>query len=142
MDYLLSEWLDWTPSTGRLGSIERAVADGELLIAEEAKKPIGFIHYVMHEDIIDGGLNSFITAFYVSPAFRGKGVGSLLLCHAIDDALSKGAVGIETSTIHRSAMKLYEKHYFSQTMGDIPEVFLELDITKYREAKELTKLNR
>jgi GNAT superfamily N-acetyltransferase len=71
-------------------------------VAEVRSLVIGFIHYVMHEDIIDGGLNSFITAFYVSPAYRGKGVGTLLLTEAIEYSLAMGAVGIETSTIHAS----------------------------------------
>ena len=68
-----------------------------MLVADRKGKPIGFIHYAMHEDVIDGGSNAFITAFYVAPEFRDKGVGSKLLRTAIEDALKKGAVGIETS---------------------------------------------
>jgi len=33
VDNLLSEWLDWKPSSGRLKSVGRAVKKGELLIA-------------------------------------------------------------------------------------------------------------
>jgi len=135
VDSLLSEWFDWKPDSGRIDSILRAITRGELLVAQDCSRVIGFIHYVMHEDIIDGGLNSFITAFYVSPAYRGKGVGTLLLTEAVGDSLAVGAVGVETSTIHSSAKKLYEKHYFKQTMGDIGEVFLELDILEYVRAK-------
>jgi len=47
-----------------------------------------------------------------------------------------GAVGVETSTIHASAKKLYERHHFKETMGDIGEVFLELDIPEYVKAKK------
>src|SRR3989442_2060725 len=75
VDSLLSEWFDWKPDSGRLASMHRAIRNSELLIAEDNSPVIGFIHYVMHEDIIDGGLNSFITAFYVAPAYRGKGAG-------------------------------------------------------------------
>jgi GNAT superfamily N-acetyltransferase len=135
VDSLLSEWFDWKPDSGRLDSIQRAITGRELLVAENDSRVIGFIHYVMHDDIIDGGLNSFITSFYVSPAYRGRGVGTLLLTEAIGDSLAMGAVGVETSTIHASAKKLYEKHYFKQTMGDIGEVFLELDIPEYLQAK-------
>ena len=84
----------------------------------------------MHEDVIDGGPNAFITAFYVSPAHRGKRVGSRLLQAAIADALVRGALGVETSTTQESAKSLYERHRFKQTNGDIPEAFLELDIEK------------
>jgi len=106
----------------------------EVLVAEVDGKVVGFIHFVMHEDVIDGGPNAFITAFYVSPAHRGKGVGSRLLRAAVADVLERGAVGVETSTIHESAKRLYERHHFKQAKGDIAEVFLELDIDELRYA--------
>jgi GNAT superfamily N-acetyltransferase len=131
VDALLSEWFDWKPESGRVGSVQRAVRKRELLVAEVHSKIIGFIHYVMHEDIIDGAPNSFISAFFVTESCRRKGVGTLLLEAAITDSLAKGAVGIETSTIHAMARKLYERLHFKQTIGDIGEVFLELDIDEY-----------
>lgn len=136
VDALLSEWFDWHPTSGRLESVRRATRKRELFVAQVGSRTLGFIHYVMHEDIIDGGLNSFISAFYVTPAHRGRGVGTLLLEEAITASLLRGAVGVETSTIHVLARKLYEKHHFKQTMGDIGEVFLELDIDEYSQAKK------
>ena len=97
---------------------------------------IGFVHYVMHEDIIDGAPNSFITAFFVTRTHRRRGVGTLLLDEAITESLARGAVGVETSTIHAKARKLYERHNFKQTMGDIGEVFLELDVDEYLQVKK------
>ena len=135
VDNLLSEWFDWKPISGRLNSVQRAVRKKELLVAEVGSTLVGFIHYVMHEDIIDGGPNAFISAFYVSEAERGKGVGTFLLEKAISDSLARGAVGVETSTIHVRAKGLYEKHHFKQAIGDIGEVFLELDIAEYLQAK-------
>lgn len=82
----------------------------------------------MHEDVIDGVPNSFLSAFFVTQSYRRRGVGSLLLEKAIANSLARGAVGVETSTIHAAARKLYERHLFKQTMGDIGEVFLELDV--------------
>lgn len=125
---LLLRWLNWETRRGREESIKRATEQEELLVAEFHAKVVGFIHYVLHEDIIDGDLNAFITAFYVTPSFRGKGVGSLLLKEVIEDSLSKGAAGVETSTIYREAKKFYEKRGFKQVIGDIGEVFLELDV--------------
>jgi GNAT superfamily N-acetyltransferase len=136
VDSLLSKWFDWKPDSGRLSSIHRAISKRELLVAEVNSRVSGFIHYVMHEDIIDGGPNSFITAFYVSPEFRGQGVGTLLLDRAISDSLARGAVGVETSTIVASAKKLYERHHFKETVGDIGEVFLELDVPEYLRAEK------
>jgi GNAT superfamily N-acetyltransferase len=89
-----------------------------------------------NEDIIDGGPNAFISAFYVSEAERGKGIGTLLLEQAITDSLARGAVGLEISTIHMRARKFYERHHFKQTMGDIGEVFLELDVAEYSQARK------
>jgi GNAT superfamily N-acetyltransferase len=100
-------------------------------VAEVNSEVVGFIHFVMHEDVVDGGPNAFITAFYMSSVHRGKGVGSRLLLTAIADALKRGAVGVETSTTHESAKRLYERHHFKQTKGDMPEVFLELDIGEF-----------
>jgi GNAT superfamily N-acetyltransferase len=134
-DSLLSEWFDWKPIPGRLESVRRAVRKKELLVAELGPRIVGFIHYVMHEDIVDGGPNAFITAFFVTKSSRRKGVGTLLLEEAVKDSLARGAVGVETSTIHAMARKLYERHHFKQTIGDIGEVFLELDIDEYLQDK-------
>jgi GNAT superfamily N-acetyltransferase len=77
----IAEWLNW--EVPREGSIKRAIRKKELLVADQQGRVVGFIHRVMHEDIIDGGLNSLITCFYVVPEFRGTGVGSRLLRRAI-----------------------------------------------------------
>ena len=135
VDSLLSEWLGWNPHAGRLRSIRRAVRSKELLVAEDQDGIIGFIHYVKHGDIIDGGPNTFITAFFVSSRHRRKGIGTSLLEKAITNSLKEGVVGVETSTIHKLAKKLYERHHLKQTMGDIEEVFLELDIPEYLRAQ-------
>jgi GNAT superfamily N-acetyltransferase len=132
---LLSEWFDWSPRLGRLSSVRRAIRDRELLVALSGSRVVGFIHYVLHEDIIDGGLNAFISAFYVSAQHRSKGVGTLLLERAISDSLARHAVGMGTSTIHLRAKQLYERHHFRQAFGDLGEVFLELDIEEYLESR-------
>lgn len=132
IERLLVEWLDWKIS--RQESIKRAIKNKEILVAEKQGKVAGFIHYVIHEDIIDGAPNAFITAFYVLPDSRRSGVGSSLLNAAILNAFEKGAVGIEASTTNPEARQLYEKHYFKQFMGksNMGEIFLELDIEEYK----------
>jgi GNAT superfamily N-acetyltransferase len=133
IDRIIVEWQNW--KTPRKESIKRAVKNKELLVADLKGELVGFIHYVMHEDIIDGGLNSFVTCFYVAPRFRNKGIGSTLLNSAIGDALDKSAIGIETSTANPDARRLYEKHHFRQFMGNwtMGEVFLELDMKKHKQ---------
>ena len=136
VDSLLFEWLGWKPHAGRLRSIRRAVRNKELLVAEDQDGIVGFIHYVKHGDIIDGGPNMFITAFFVSSRHRRKGIGTSLLERAIANSLKEGVGGVETSTIHKLAKKLYQRHHFKQTRGDIGEVFLELDIPEYLMARK------
>jgi GNAT superfamily N-acetyltransferase len=139
IDRTIAEWLNWR--TPREESIRRAVENRELCVADRKGEVIGFIHYVMHEDIIDGGLNSFITCFYVAPEFRNKGIGSKLLNKAINDALDKGAVGIETSTANPDARRLYEMHHFKQFMGKwtMGEVFLELDMQEFKRSQKVSR---
>jgi ribosomal protein S18 acetylase RimI-like enzyme len=134
LSILLSEWLKFEPKTGRTKSIRRAIRKREFLVAEANSKVIGFVHFVMHEDVVDGGPNAFITAFYVSRAHRRRGVGSRLLRAVVADSVKRGAVEVETSTIHRSAKRFYERRHFRQTMGDMAEAFLELDVDEYMRA--------
>jgi hypothetical protein len=73
---LLSEWSDWKPESGRLESVRRAVRKRELLVAEVGSRIIGFIHFVMHEDIIGGASNSFMSAFFVTKIRQEKRSGN------------------------------------------------------------------
>ncbi len=125
---LLQEWLEFSPAANHLESIRRAIRKNEIIVAEANLEVVGFIHFVIHNDIIDGAPNSFITAFYVSPSFRCYGVGSTLLESVITESTKGGVVAIETSTIHGEAKRFYEKRGFKQVFGDIGESFLELDL--------------
>jgi GNAT superfamily N-acetyltransferase len=131
LEALLLEWLEWDPQGERWKSIRRAISNKEILVAEAQSKIVGFIHFVMREDVVDGAPNAFITAFYVKEPFRRKGIGSGLLREAITHSLRLGAKGIETSTIHSDAKRFYERRHFRQTLGDIYEVFLELDVDEF-----------
>jgi GNAT superfamily N-acetyltransferase len=133
----LVEWLNWNVS--REESIRRAIENKEILVACRESEVVGFIHCVLHEDIIDGGPNSFITCFYVTSEFRNKGIGSELLEEVIKKALDEGAVGVEASTANPDARRLYEAHCFKQFMGNwaMGEVFMELDMDKYRRSQKL-----
>lgn len=122
---LLLEWLSLRKE--RDSVFQDALRKTEILVAEQNGAIVGFIHYVMHNDIIDGGRNAFITAWYVASDNRRKGIGSKLLRRAIEEAVKKGAVGIEASTTNPEARRLYERHEFEQFNG---EVFLEMNMAK------------
>lgn len=70
IDGYMTEWLGF--NADREGSMRRAVKNRELLAAYCQEKLLGFIHHIMHEDIIDGGPNSFITTSYVLPESRNR----------------------------------------------------------------------
>jgi GNAT superfamily N-acetyltransferase len=135
IEALLFEWLTWKPKRGRSRSIRRAIRNNEFLVAERRSRIVGFAHFVMHEDVVDGAPNAFVTALYVRERFRGRGVGTGLLREVILASAARGAVFIETSTLHSSARAFYEKNHFTQTMGDIGEVFLELDVAEFLKAQ-------
>jgi ribosomal protein S18 acetylase RimI-like enzyme len=129
----ITKWLDW--DVPRKRSIEQAIKNDELLVAELEGRVEGFIHYVLHEDIIDGGTNAFITCLYVAPEERNKRLGSMLLTEALRDSLKRGVVGVETSTANPDARRFYERHHFKQFMGKwtMGEVFLELDTKQHQQ---------
>jgi GNAT superfamily N-acetyltransferase len=131
LKYLLREWLNWEPKSGRIRSIRRAIKNKEFLLAESTSMVVGFIHFVLHEDVIDGAPNAFITALYVQEMFQRRGIGTRLLNEVIKESAGRGAISVETSTIHSGAKSFYEKNGFKQTMGEIGEIFLELDIKKH-----------
>ena len=128
IDSLLVEWLSLPRQRDLV--FKDSVRNGELWVAELNGAFAGFLHQVVHNDVIDGGPNSFITALYVSPKYRRSGVGSALLRKAIQDTLKKGVVGIEASTTNPEARKLYEKYGFKQFKG---EISLEMDMDRARE---------
>ena len=127
VDALLIEWLNLRKQRHLV--FQDALRGNELFVAEQCGAVVGFIHYVMHNDIIDGGTNAFITAWYVTPSKRREGTGSKLLRKAIEEVLKKGAVGIEASTTNPEARRLYENHGFEQFDG---EVFLEMNMSKVK----------
>src|SRR3989442_4992102 len=100
VDNLLSEWFDWKPVSGRLNSVQRAVRKKELLVAEADSRVVGFIHGVLHEDIIGGGPHPLIFAFYVSGGERRKRVGTTLLDAASCRSPPRSARGVGSPAIH------------------------------------------
>ena len=128
VERLILQWLNFTPKKGRSKSIKSAIRRKEILVADSDLKVVGFIHYVLHNDVIDGAQNSFITALYVTPCYRNCGIGSGLLEGAIADSVDRGIVEVETSVNHERARNFYVRHGFRLSRGDMDEVFLELDL--------------
>ena len=128
VEELIQEWLGPPPSRSRRESIALAIESEEVLLAVAPSGTVGFVHFVVHNDVIDGAPNAFVTALYVRAAHRRRGIGSSLIQEVMREARRRGAVSVETSTTHAEAKRFYEGLGFGQASGDIGEVFLELGL--------------
>ena len=56
---------------------------------------------------------------YLRPEFRNRGLGRLLLAHAVSAARELGfrRMTLETATVLQAAVRLYERHGFQRTAG-------------------------
>lgn len=88
---------------------------GDILIAEEDGRLIGFIHLELehtppYEAFIQRDFANVID-LYVEPDFRGIGAGSMLLAAAAEWAKKRGADYLELNVLaeNKNALRLYEK---------------------------------
>ena len=132
---LLFEWLKFEKE-GRLQQIRRAIKAREIIVSMDKKtdKVVGFIHGIIHNDPISCGPLLYITALYIRAPFRRRGIGSLMVKQITQKALEDHRiVGVEITTAHWDALKLYKKLGFSQFKADFGEILLNLDIKKWKE---------
>ena len=101
-DEQISAWL-----SGRTPEGYDGIAKGEMFTALEADRVIGFGHAIPGE----------VVAIYVDPDFHGKGVGSLLLDHALKIASSGHKKVKVISTLN--AEGFYKKHGFTKVKEDV-----------------------
>lgn len=82
----------------------------DLLVADTGSKIIG---YIVTMDIDE--VTSKIIAFAVRKEFRGRGVGKMLLKHAIDRIASRGKrkIMLEVRVSNTNAQQLYKKFGFA-----------------------------
>jgi|SRR5579862_963126 len=113
----------------RKQEILRAIKKREIFVSTADNKMItGFIHGIIHNDIMDGAPNLFISLFYVEPRYRNKKVGSELLDSIIKFGMQEKIFEYETSTYDSNVRRLYERFGFQQDRG---EIFLQLDSSVY-----------
>lgn len=86
--------------------------DYELWVAEMDGEIVGFIDLWIIHDFCHGGRLSYIQNLYVSPKYRGLGVGSKLLQKIINRAKEKEVleVHVVTGFDNEPAIRLYKKH--------------------------------
>jgi ribosomal protein S18 acetylase RimI-like enzyme len=66
---------------------------------------------------LDGGKTAELKRMYLQPEYRGRGLGRILLNHAVQWAKERGfqAIVLDTSTAMTAAQGLYESAGFSRT---------------------------
>ncbi|STX50103.1 N-terminal GNAT family acetyltransferase [Legionella busanensis] len=79
-----------------------------ILLALKNKTPIGKAHIQWKPDI------AHFSDIAILPSYQRKGLGSELLAHCINEALSKGRITIDLSVeaSNQKALKLYQKYHF------------------------------
>lgn len=101
--------------------LDRRAQESMLLVAEQDGEIVGTI--TLYGDVNDEGIparfpdrTAGIRATAVSPAARGRGIGSQLVTEALQRARASGAkaIALHTATCMSAAMRLYERHGFQR----------------------------
>ena len=81
------------------------------LVAEDAGKMIGVVHYLFHRSTIQIAPTCYLQDLYTSEAARGKGVGRKLIEAVYERARTAGAGRVywQTHESNGTAMQLYNK---------------------------------
>jgi ribosomal protein S18 acetylase RimI-like enzyme len=104
---------DWPAFSAGIGRMADLAADGDLLVAERGGRVAGAVVHVgpgRPRSAIFPGDWSVIRMLVVDPAARGHGIGRALVAAALERAARSGApaVGLHTSPIMASALRMYE----------------------------------
>ncbi|MCK5050164.1 MAG: GNAT family N-acetyltransferase [Candidatus Cloacimonetes bacterium] len=91
-------------------SIFSANSTVHALICSINNKPIGFVVYFYNYSTWLGKNGLFLEDIYITPKYRGRGAGKILLKHLAKIAVSKGCGRFELSVLdwNKPAIKFYE----------------------------------
>lgn len=120
------DYADWPTFSAGIARMADLAADGDLLVAERAGRVAGAVVHVgpgRPRSAIFPGDWSVIRMLVVDPAARGHGIGRALVAAALERARLAGApaVGLHTSPIMASALRLYEAIGFVRE-HDLPPI--------------------
>jgi GNAT superfamily N-acetyltransferase len=87
---------------------------GFILLAAAGGEPVGIAYAAAHLSAEHGGSVGWLEELYVSPEWRGRGVGAVLLeeVHARAAELQWKALELEVVAGHERAVPLYLRHGF------------------------------
>ena len=107
-----------TPAADIARAIEAVMRNperGRILVAVEDRNPIGVAALSFMWPIEHGGKSAWLEELYVTPAARGRGIGTELLRAALRTATEAGAVAVdlEVDIDHDRAARLYAREGFT-----------------------------
>jgi GNAT superfamily N-acetyltransferase len=96
------------------GAVIANPSHGFLLLALTGGAPVGFVYAASHLSLEHGGTIGWLEELYVSPKWRGGGIGAQLLTEVIARAqeLNWRALELEVVTGHERVVPLYLRHGF------------------------------
>ena len=117
---------DWPTFSAGIGRMADLAADGDLLVAEHVGRVLGAVVHVgpgRPRSAIFPEDWSVIRMLVVDPAARANGIGRALVAAALARARIAGApaVGLHTSPIMASALRMYEAIGFVRE-HDLPSI--------------------
>jgi ribosomal protein S18 acetylase RimI-like enzyme len=113
----------WTDRNAK-DKIEEYYKNGTILVNIENNSILGFI--IFSELLWDNHIKLMIDEMVVDEAYRGKGIGTLLLKEAEKPAKKKGINNIElVSNINSNAFNLYKKLNYKETGLVVMEKILQ-----------------
>jgi GNAT superfamily N-acetyltransferase len=92
-------------------------AVGEILVARESERVLGMINVLYTVSTALGGPVAIFEDMIVSSACRGDGIGTALLCDAIELVKSKNCMRISllADSDNEAAHRFYSRHGFSRS---------------------------
>jgi len=106
-----------TPVADLCNVVRAVIADGSqgfLLLALAEDTPVGVAYAASHLSLEHGGMIGWLEELYVSPQWRGGGIGARLLAEVIADAQKLNWRGLELEVVagHERVVPLYLRHGF------------------------------
>ena len=110
---------DFTPNPVRqrrgLEMIIRNPEIGAILVMKDAGAVVGMVNLLFTISTAEGGRVATLEDLVLEPAYRGRGLGSRLLRHALAVSRRRGStrVTVLTDRSNRRAIRLYQRFGFS-----------------------------
>ncbi|MDP9173195.1 MAG: GNAT family N-acetyltransferase [Planctomycetota bacterium] len=130
LEILFSQEADFQPDSAKqqraLEMIIRSPTAGTIYVASSDDQIIGMVSLLFVTSTAMGGPACFLEDLVVRPEFRGAGVGTGLLEHAINEARAAGLTRITllTDADNDGAIKLYKKYGFELSQMRVLRLYL------------------